>query len=175
MVIGTNFWVFFLFFGVCVRLWFRPLRWAEPSYPPVFNDAVLPGKMWEENRGTALYCSGHLLLEAVLGVGKAVWYTIVLSNLPGPAEPLNIPLFSFLFFFLSDTSGEQSKVASVTVSSELCHQNFENVLFLLYVFICCLPTPLSHFIVLIIKGLCGCLQAGTKCCRLKSELWPSCG
>lgn len=87
------------------------------------------GQCGEENQGTALYGSGHLLVEAVLAVGKAVWNTIVLSNLSGPAEPLNNPPL-----FLSHTTEEQSKVAPVTVSSELCHQIFENVLFFLYVF-----------------------------------------
>lgn len=90
------------------------------------------GKCGEENQGTALHGSGLLLVEAVLAVGKAVWNTIVLLMFSGHPEPHNNPLF--FFFFLSHATGEQSKVAPVTISSELCHQNFENVLFFLYVF-----------------------------------------
>lgn len=53
---------------------------------------------------------------------------------------------------------------------ELRRQNFENcplfLMFFLFFFLS------SCFTVLIQKGLCGCLQAGTKRCRLKSQLWP---
>lgn len=51
------------------------------------------GQCGEENQGTALHGSGHLLVDAVLAVGKAVWNTIVLLKLSGPAEPHNNPLF----------------------------------------------------------------------------------
>lgn len=44
--------------------------------PPIldFKDAVLHRTMWKvkQNQGTTLHGSGHLLVQAVLTVGKAV-------------------------------------------------------------------------------------------------------
>lgn len=51
------------------------------------------GQFREEKQDTAVHSSGHLLVEAVLAVGKAVWNTIVLLKLSGPAQPHNNPLF----------------------------------------------------------------------------------
>lgn len=77
------------------------------------------GHCGEESRGTAQYGSDHPLVEAVFGVGKAVWNTIVLSSLSGPAEPLNRPSF--------EPHRWGTKIALVTVSSELCHQKFKKM------------------------------------------------
>lgn len=46
-------------------------------------------------KSAAVHGSGHLHVEAVLAVGKAVWKTVVLLKLSGPAEPYNNPLSFF--------------------------------------------------------------------------------
>lgn len=118
-------------------------------------------------------------VEAVLAVGKAVWNTIVLSNLSGPAEPLNRPVFSqprcrgtqvspadsFLWATPSELSEKKKKkkVSSFILCFSLFFFFFSPLQ--LFLFCCCFDP----------KWFCGCLQAGTKCCRLKSQLWHSCG
>lgn len=80
------------------------------------------------NQGRALLGSAHLV-EKVLAMGKSVWSAVWLLKSSGPAEPHRNPLF------YNNSTGEQRKVAPVTISFELCHQNFENVIFFLY-FLC---------------------------------------
>lgn len=69
---------------------------CDPPPSCILRDAALHGTVsGGENQGEALWGSGHLHVEAVLAVGKAVWNTIVLLKLSGPAEPHNNPLPSF--------------------------------------------------------------------------------
>lgn len=131
--------------------------------PLLFNFNAAHGTIRGYKSEQVQPCSGQPVVEAVFAVGKAVWCSVVvLLKFPGP-------------LFLKTATGEQSKVALVTISSELCHLNFEKVL--------SLSVSLKYVIFFSFfssycfdpNGLCGCLQAGTKCRRLKSQLWSNCG
>lgn len=133
-----------------VQIRLRPLLQSEDTAAQDKEDSV-----WKQ--GTALH--GSSFVRVVVTVGKAVWNAILLLKLSGPAQQYN-------------NSGHKERSLQWPFPFEPCRQNFENIL--LYFLYRCFFSP-TCFIVLIQKGLLGCLQAGTKCCRLKSQLWPSCG
>lgn len=94
VVIGTIFYVW---------VWFTLLRWAELGCLLFLKDPLLPGTRWAGIWRQLCMVQVTFLWKQCRCVGKAVWNTIVLLNLSGPAEPHNRPFF----VFLSHTAGEQ--------------------------------------------------------------------
>lgn len=123
---------------VLFSVWFILLSWAELDC------------CRDRNQGVALHSPGHLLVRALVAVGKAVCKTIFLWKLSGPTES------HYNSCCLGHTTGEQSMVAPVTISSDLCRQNFGN--FLLYV-----PRPLISPVVILFWSKTVCVAV----CRLE--------
>lgn len=164
---------------ICTLLW-ECTRWPGTIFCVVHTikfgwAGPLPG--WKSR-----HSSGHRLVEAVLATGKAVWDTILLLKLSGPAEPHNNPLLfkarhwgirvRLLQWQLSLSYAIRTfKILSLSCSFMFL---FSSSVLCVCVYVCIHTHTLSFFF-LIQNGLGGNLQAGTKRCRLKSQLWPSCG